>query len=74
MKREKSFVVCIRNKGYTASLELRKLYESVPDEGATKSGLIRVIDESGESYLYPQQCFAPVRLPQAAERAVSRAR
>lgn len=75
MKRvEKSFVVCISNKGYPASLEIRKLYQSVPDERAAKLGQVRVIDESGEDYLYPEDYFAAVRLPQAAERALLRAR
>jgi len=71
---EKSFVVCVSNKGYPASLELRKLYQSIPDEKASKLRHIRVIDESGEDYLYPDEFFVPVHLPQSAERAVRRAR
>jgi hypothetical protein len=75
MKRsEKIFVVCISNKGYPASLEIRKLYQSIPDEHAGRLGQIRVIDESGEDYLYPEEYFVPVQLPHAAERAVLRAR
>ena len=75
MKRvEKSFVVCINNKGYPASLEIRKLYQAIPDETAAKVRQVRVIDESGEEYLYPENYFAAVRLPQAAERALLRAR
>ena len=75
MKRaEKRFVVCISNKGYPASLEIRKLYQSLPDEHAAKLGQLRVIDESGEDYLYPESYFAAVRLPQAAERALLRVR
>lgn len=75
MKRaEKSFLVCINNKGYPASLEIRKLYRAIPDELAAKVGQVRVIDESGEDYLYPENYFAAVRLPQAAERALLRAR
>jgi hypothetical protein len=50
-------VVCIDNEGYPASLEARKLYISLPDEEAEKHGLIRVIDESGEDYLYPKARF-----------------
>lgn len=74
MKRaEPQFVVCVRNKNYAASLELRKLYRVLPDPAAAKLGQLRVIDESGEDYLYPQQYFVPVQLPQAAERAVRRA-
>jgi len=71
---KKSFVVCVSNKGYPASLELRKLYQSIPDERATKLGQIRVVDESGEDYLYPEELFVPVQLPQSSERAVLRAR
>ena len=75
MKRaEKSFVVCINNKGYPASLEIRKLHQAVPDERAANLGQVRVIDESGEDYLYPTQYFAQVRLPDATEKAVLRAR
>jgi hypothetical protein len=74
MKRaESQFVVCIRNKDYPASLELRKLYRVVPDPEAAKHHQIRVVDESGEDYLYPEGYFVPVPLPQAAERAVLRA-
>ena len=74
MKRsELQFVVCVRNKGYAASLELRKLYQVVPDGTAAKLNQIRVVDESGEDYLYPEEYFVPVQLPQAAERAVRRA-
>jgi hypothetical protein len=74
MKRgELQFVVCIKNKDYAASLELRKLYQVVADETAAKLRQIRVIDESGEDYLYPEEYFVPVRLPQSAEKAVRRA-
>jgi hypothetical protein len=67
------FVVCVKNKDYAASLELRKLYQVVSDEIAAKVRQIRVIDESGEDYLYPEEYFVAVQLPQAAERAVRRA-
>lgn len=74
MKRtEPQFVVCIRNRQYPASLELRKLYQVVADQGAAEHGQIRVIDESGEDYLYPEGYFIAVELPQSAERAVRRA-
>lgn len=74
MKRtEPRFVVCVKNKDYAASLELRKLYQVVSDEIAAKVRQIRVIDESGEDYLYPEEYFVAVQLPQAAERAVRRA-
>lgn len=61
--------VCIDNEGYPASLELRKIYQVVADERATKHNLVRVIDESGQDYLYPQRFFVPIELPQAAEAA-----
>jgi hypothetical protein len=70
---ERQFVICIRNRGYSASLELRKLYQTVRDEVATKHQQIRIIDESGEDYLYPATYFIPVKLPQSAEKAVRRA-
>jgi hypothetical protein len=67
------FVVCIENKDYAASLELLKLYQVVKDVMAPKLHQIRVIDESGEDYLYPEEYFVAVQLPQAAEKAVRRA-
>jgi len=74
MKRsEMQFVVCVKNKDYAASLELRKLYQVVADATAVKLHQIRIIDESGEDYLYPADYFVPVQLPQSAERAVRRA-
>jgi hypothetical protein len=74
MKRsELQFVVCVKNKHYGAALELRKLYQVVADETAAKLHQIRVIDESGEDYLYPEEYFVPVQLPQSAEKAVRRA-
>jgi hypothetical protein len=63
------FVVCINNEGYPASLELRKIYRLLPDEKAGKHSLMRVVDESGEDYLYPEGFFVPIQLPQAAEEA-----
>ena len=66
----KHFVVCIRNDGYPASLELRKLYEAVDDAFAEQHQLIRVVDESGEDYLYPASYFALVKVPAAAAKAL----
>jgi hypothetical protein len=63
------FAVCINNEGYPASLELRKIYRVLPDEKAVKHCLMRVVDESGEDYLYPEKFFVPIQLPQAAEEA-----
>ena len=66
----KHFVVCLDNEGYEVSLERRKIYRLLPDVDAAKHRLVRVIDESGEDYLYPQRFFAPIELPQAIRRAV----
>ena len=56
------FLLCVNNEGYEASLELRKLYENIPDKDAERHGQVRIIDESGEDYLYPADYFAPIRL------------
>jgi hypothetical protein len=66
----KQFAVCLRNDGYDVSLERRKIYQVLPDPEAAKHRQIRVIDESGEDYLYPQNFFAPIELPQPIRRAV----
>lgn len=70
---EPQFVVCVKNKHYHASLELRKLYQVLPDDSAAKHRQLRVIDESGEGYLYPEDYFVAVQLPHSAEKAVLRA-
>jgi hypothetical protein len=69
-KRTNEFVVCVRNEGYEASLELRKIYQAIPDTDAEHHHLLRVVDESGEDYLYPQDFFLPIELPKALEKAV----
>jgi hypothetical protein len=56
-KSEARLVLCVRNEGYPAGLELRKVYRGLPDEQASKLHLLRVIDESGEDYLYPEEYF-----------------
>jgi hypothetical protein len=66
------FVLCVRNKDYPASLEVRKVYRVLADEQASKRRHLRVIDESGKDYLYPEEYFVPIKLPQAAEKAVLR--
>ena len=65
------YVVCINNDSYPASLELRKIYRVVADARAAEHGQIRVIDESGEDYLYPARIFVPIDLPEAVEVAFS---
>jgi len=67
------FVICVKNEAYPASLEKRKIYEAIPDPVAEKHDQFRVIDESGESYLYPRDYFIPVSLPQNIEDAIIRA-
>jgi hypothetical protein len=62
--------VCVNNTGYEASLERRKLYSVLADTEAKKHKLIRVIDESGDDYLYPESFFLSVALPPAARQAV----
>ncbi len=69
----KGLVVCINNEGYSVSLERRNLYVTMPDAEATKHGQLRVIDESGEDYLYPQELFVAVELPQSLRRRVLQA-
>ncbi|MCB9079677.1 MAG: hypothetical protein H6631_18890 [Anaerolineaceae bacterium] len=63
------FAVCIDNSEYPASLELHKVYQVLPDEEAAVDGDLRVIDESGEDYLYPADYFILVKLPQEVEQA-----
>jgi len=62
--------VCLRNRGYAASLEVRKLYPVVSDADAAANDLIRVIDESGEDYLYPARLFQKLVLPIELQRAL----
>ena len=67
---DRQLVVCVKNEGYEVSLERRKIYVSIADDEAQSHKLIRVIDESGEDYLYPQKMFMPISLPQPVRRAV----
>ncbi len=68
---KKHYVICVKSKGYRASLDVRKVYQAIPDAGAAKHGLIRVIDESGEDYLYPVEFFVPIEIPKAAHDTLS---
>ncbi len=67
------FAVCVSNADYPASLELHKIYRVLPDEDAAIDGDIRVVDESGEDYLYPAEYFVFVELPKALEKSLLRA-
>lgn len=64
------FVVCVKNKGYEASLELCKFYRLVPDPDAERKGYLRVIDESGEDYGYSADRFFSIRVPKPLERVL----
>ena len=66
----RQLVVCIDNAGYPVSLERRKIYVALADRAAEKHGLLRIIDESGDDYLYPKTCFRPIALSQAVKKAV----
>ncbi len=66
-------VICIDNSGYEVSLERRKIYLSIPDARVEKLGQLRVIDESGEDYLYPKASFVAAQLPHPVRRAVLQA-
>lgn len=72
-KEEVRFAVCVNNADYPASLELHKIYRVLPDEDAEVDGDMRVIDESGEDYLYPAEYFVLIDLPQAVEKSLLQA-
>jgi hypothetical protein len=67
------FVLCVENESYPASLEVRKVYRTLPDAEARRHKLIRVIDESGEDYLYPTDYFVRIELPASARRRFTEA-
>jgi hypothetical protein len=69
-KRRSRFVLCLRNEG-ADDLEPRKVYQVLPDAAAVREGLARVIDESGEDYLYPAEYFVRVKLPVAVSRRLA---
>ncbi len=68
-KPEGYFYLCVSNDAYPASLEMRKVYRGLSDPAAEARGFVRIIDESGEDYLYPATCFVAVELPLAAVSA-----
>ena len=65
------FAICVNNADYPASLELHKIYRVLPDEEAESGGDLRVVDESGEDYLYPAERFVMLALPKKAEESFS---
>lgn len=67
------FAICVDNAEYPASLELRRIYRILPDADAAKDGDVRIIDESGEDYLYPASCFVLLDVSQRTAQALSKA-
>ena len=73
MDQQQTYAICVRNEGYPASLEVRKFYRVMPDAEAENTGHIRVIDESGEDYLYPADYFCTLDLPRSVKEALEAA-
>ena len=71
--KSKGLVICVKNDGYLVSLERRKLYVDLADTRAAKHGQLRIVDESGEDYLYPEEFFVAVELSQSLRRRVLQA-
>ncbi|MEW6363535.1 MAG: hypothetical protein AB1714_02730 [Acidobacteriota bacterium] len=69
----RQFAVCVRNEGYEASLERNKIYVVLSDEEAERDGDIRVVDESGEDYLYPADWFVAMQVPKAVQESLLKA-
>ena len=67
------FLICVENKGYAVSLKERKIYVALQDEMVFKHGQVRVIDESGEDYLYPKSLFLPITVPASVRKAILKA-
>jgi hypothetical protein len=72
-KAVKRLFICLDNAGFEVSLERRKIYVAVPDIRAERHGHLRIIDESGDDYLYPSERFVPAELPLSTRRAVLQA-
>jgi len=70
MTRAFRLLACVKNRGYAASLEKRKIYVALPDPIAARHGQVLVIDESGEDYLYPKSFFLPITLPQSVRKVI----
>ncbi|MFN2454274.1 MAG: hypothetical protein ABR577_08640 [Pyrinomonadaceae bacterium] len=76
MKKEENipqFAVCVNNAGYPASLELHKIYRVLPDDDAAQDGDVRVVDESGEDYLYPAEYFVAIEVPHEVKQSLLQA-
>jgi len=70
VKSPKKFVVCLKNKGYKVSLEPRKIYQVLPDPDAARHRQLRIVDKSGDDYLYPAAYFSPIELREPVRKAV----
>jgi hypothetical protein len=70
--RSSQFLVCINNRGYEASLERNKIYLAVRDEEADQAGDVRIVDESGEDYLYSRKRFVPIDVPATVKASIRR--
>lgn len=66
--RRQQFFLCVGNTGYAASLQVRTVYAAVSDPAAESHGMLRIVDESGEDYLFPASLFVPVEIPEAAAK------
>lgn len=64
------YVICLNNEGYAASLEVRKLYELIPDAKAEARDCIRIVDEDGEDYVYPEKMFMAMEISESVSRAL----
>lgn len=64
------YVICLNNEGYAASLEVRKLYELIPDAKAAAKHCVRIVDEDGEDYLYPENLFMPMEVSKTVSMAL----
>jgi hypothetical protein len=69
-KSEPRFVICIDDGGYVDDLKVKTVYQVLPDESAARSNYIRVIDETGEDYLYPASLFVSIEVPREMEKAL----
>jgi len=72
-RQTRRFAVCVKNEGYEASLERNKIYEVLPDDQAERAGDVRVIDESGEDYLFSRDRFVAIEVPAAVRASLLRA-
>jgi hypothetical protein len=68
-KSDQAYFLCVKNKGYAASLQVRTVYRGISDPEAESHGMLRIVDESGEDYLFPASLFVPIEVPAEAAAA-----